>query len=121
MMREGTSPGVFAMTDSNVTSLSELAAKLEANVKELRRKGNHAELLAATRAAADEIEARAAGNEANEREALTRVRRFTYNAAADCWPGWGEPGTPRDAPSLRSALTIAQRSVELGARLGLGE
>ena len=109
------------MTDSNDTSLSELAAKLEAHVKELRRQGNHSDLLAAAMKAADEVEARAPGSSANEREALTRVRRFTYNAAADLWPGWGEPGTPSDAQSLQGALALAQRSADLGARLGLGE
>ena len=111
------------MTDSTATSLPDLVAKLEAQINELRRAGDHAALLASAKAAADEIERRVGENWINaaEREALIRVRRFTFNAAADCWPGWAEPDRPADTRNLLDALALARRSAEIVAKLGLGK
>jgi hypothetical protein len=53
--------------------------------------------------------------------ALLRVQRFTFNAAADCWPGWAEPDRPADRQNLLDALALAQRSAKLVAKLGLGK
>jgi hypothetical protein len=61
-------------------------------------------------AAADEIE-QLAGERLDdaERQALTAVRRFTFNAAADCWPGW-RAGAFEDGAEwieqLRTALKV---------------
>jgi hypothetical protein len=109
------------MSDAAADSLAAVAARLEMQVNELRRAGDHAALLAAANAAADEIERRVGdnANDAAARDALTRARRLTFNVAADCWPGWAE-GAPADTPSLLSALALARRSVDLVAKLGLG-
>jgi hypothetical protein len=55
-----------------------------------------------------------------EREALIAVKRFTYNAAADCWPGWSVPTTAPDPRILAMGLNVARRSRGLVMRLGLG-
>jgi hypothetical protein len=114
---------VVDMTDPTSGSLPELVAKYATQVNELRRTGDHAALLAAANTAADEIERRVGENwdNAPEREALLRVQRFTFNAAADCWPGWAEPDRPADTQNLLDALALAQRSAKLVAKLGLGE
>src|SRR5579862_4984552 len=111
------------MSDPTSASLPELAAKYATQVNELRRAGDLAALLASAKAAADEIERRAGEDWSNaaEREALTRVQRFTFNAAADCWPGWAESDRPADAGNLMDALALAQRSTKLVAKLGLGK
>jgi hypothetical protein len=49
-----------------------------------------------------------------------RARAIAYNAAANCWPGWG------DAPEIQPAdiaegLKLAERSYELVGELGLGD
>jgi hypothetical protein len=54
------------------------------------------------------------------RAALTTVRRFTFNAAADCWPGWSLEAPVIDEETLLISLTIAQRSATLVDKLGLG-
>jgi hypothetical protein len=109
------------MTDSAAESLRDLVATSQERIKELRRAGDPAVLLAAANAAADEIE-RCVGERLNdaERQALTAVRRFTYNAAADCWPGWSVPDKPPERRNLLVALELAQRSVRLVNKLGLG-
>ena len=115
------------MTDTAPEFLPDLVARLQARVNELRRAGDHAVLLAAANSAADEIERRVGerwnngeGRGDEERQALTAVKRFTFNAAADCWPGWSLPAKPPDTPHLVRALELAQRSARLVEQLGLG-
>jgi len=109
------------MTDAAAESLTDLVAKLQERIAELRRAGDAMGLLTTAEAAANEIERRAGGvrNDA-ERAALTAVRRFTFNAAADCWPGWSVPDRPADARILERALGLAKRSATLVCKLGLG-
>jgi hypothetical protein len=109
------------MTDTAEESLRELVAASLERIKDLRRAGDPAVLLAAANAAADEIEQRV-GEPLNdaERHALTAVRRFTFNAAADCWPGWSVPDKPPDTRNLLVAQELAQRSVRLVKKLNLG-
>jgi hypothetical protein len=109
------------MSDTAAESLRDLVATSLERVNELRRAGDPAALLAAANAAADEIEQRV-GEPLNDakRQALTAVRRFTYNAAADCWPGWSVPDKPPDTRNLSVALELAQRSARLVKKLGLG-
>ena len=78
-------------------------------------------LLEAAEAAADEIERRV-GESRDEaaREALKAAKRFTYNVAADCWPGWSLPEAPRDRQVLVRGLKLAVRSSALVKKLGLG-
>jgi hypothetical protein len=101
--------------------LPDLVAKLEKHVSEVRRTGNPAAILAAANAAADLIEQRVGvcSNDA-ERAALTAVKRFTFNAAADCWPGWSVTGPAVDAGTLLAGLQLAQRSAALVESLALG-
>jgi hypothetical protein len=109
------------MTDTAAESLRDLVATSLERVNELWRAGDPAVLLAAANAAADEIEQRV-GEPLNdaEREALTAVRRFTLNAAADCWPGWSVPDKPPERQTLLVAQQLAQRSVRLVKKLNLG-
>lgn len=105
--------------------LPSLAARLESHVNGLRRDGDPASLLAAAGAAADAIEGRigehrrGCWNDA-ERAALKAVKRFTYNAAADCWPGWSLDGPRVDEQNLLLALQMSQRSARLVEALELG-
>jgi hypothetical protein len=109
------------MADASAQSLRDLVATWSARVDQLRRTGDPEALLAGASAAADEIENRV-GERRNdeERQALTAVKRFTYNAAADCWPGWSVPDKPPDTRILRAALDLAQRSARLVNALALG-
>ena len=103
-------------------SLTDLVAKLGEQVKALRKEGDLAALLAGAREVADEVERRigdASGDE-EQREALMVVQRWTYNAAADCWPGWSIPSEPADPHLLMAARKLAQRSLDLVERLNVG-
>jgi hypothetical protein len=109
------------MTDVTAQSLRDLVATWGARVDQLRREGDPEALLAGASAAADEIENRVGGrSQDEERQALTAVKRFTYNAAADCWPGWSVSDKPPDTRILLVALELAQRSARLVKELALG-
>lgn len=109
------------MPDSSAESLTDLVARIQGRITQLRRAGDPVALLATAEAAAEEIERRAGeGCNDAERQALTAVRRFTFNAAADCWPGWSVPDRPPDARILVRALELAKRSATLVNKLGLG-
>jgi hypothetical protein len=110
------------MTDKAAESLNDLVATLLERIKELRRAGDPVALLAATHLAADQIEHRVAGEPWTDaqRQPLAAVKRFTYNAAADCWPGWSVPEKPSDIRNLMVAQELAQRSLGLVKKLGLG-
>ena len=102
-------------------TLTDLAAQLEARIKELRKAGDLDALLATAREAAREIEQRidrADWNDA-QRSALMAVQRLAYNAAADCWPGWSVPSEPSHQRRLIAARELALHSSELVERLGL--
>jgi hypothetical protein len=102
-------------------SLSDLVMSSQQRVKELRLSGDLTALLAGAEAAADAIEHRVGeGSGDLDREALIAVKRFTYNAAADCWPGWSVPATTPDPQLLAAGLNMARRSRGLVVKLGLG-
>lgn len=103
-------------------SLPDTVAKLEQRVKDLRKADDKAALLAAAREAADEVERRIDGTcpDESQRNALMAVQRLTYNAAADCWPGWSIPTGPSDPRMLMAARELAQRSSDIVDRLGVG-
>lgn len=101
--------------------MTESVAVLEQRVNATRRAGDLVALLQAAEAGADEIEGRVGTYQSAEaREALTAVKRFTFNAAADCWPGWSIPEERPDTQVMERALELARRSVALVKRLGLG-
>ncbi len=109
------------MADATAQSLHDLVATLGARIDQLRRAGDPESLLAGASAAADEIENRVGEHCDDEaRQALTAVKRFTYNAAADCWPGWSAASTPPDTRILLLALELAQPSAMLVKKLALG-
>jgi hypothetical protein len=109
------------MTDATAQSLPDLVATWAARVDLLRRAGHPEALLAGSGAAADEIENRVGERCDDEaRQALTAVTRFTYNAAADCWPGWSLPDKPPDTRILLVAVELARRSARLVNKLALG-
>jgi hypothetical protein len=101
-------------------SLPELAHQLEKRVKEFRGVGDDAALVAAARDAADQVEQRRGAQNDDEREALKVVQRLTFNAAADCWPGWSVSDKPVKTDSLLAARELALRSVRLVQTLELG-
>jgi len=103
-------------------SLSDTVARLEQRIKELRKEDDKAALLAAARDAADEVERHIDDTSLDEsqRNALMVVQRLTYNAAADCWPGWSIPSEPTDSHMLVAARELARRSSDIVERLGLG-
>ena len=102
-------------------TLPDLTVRLVNHVKEARRGGDPATILTAASTAADMIEQRA-GECLNDeqRAALAAAQKFTYNAAADCWPGWSVTAAAVDEPTLIRALEMSRRSARLVERLGLG-
>jgi hypothetical protein len=103
-------------------SLTDIVAKLGEQVKALRKEGDLAALLAAARQAADEVERRIGEvNGSEEQRELMAVQRWTYNAAADCWPGWSLPSEPSDPRLLVAARELAQRSSDIVGRLNVGQ
>jgi hypothetical protein len=104
-------------------SLSDLVASSRARIVELRKSGDLGALISAAEAAADAIERRVvvgAGLSDADQQALLAVKRFTYNAAADCWPGWSISDEAADPRHLEAAFVLAQRSLALVRRLALG-
>jgi len=104
----------FAMSDG----LSELVAGA---LQRMRQSKDLGELASVAADAADAIEARVGvGSTEADRQALLAVKRFTYNVAADCWPGWTVPDLPPDPGILAAGRDLARRSLGLVRKLGLG-
>jgi len=98
--------------------LAELVAE---SLRQMRQLRDLSELAAAAGTAADAIEGRAGeGATEADRQALLAVKRFTYNVAADCWPGWSVPAAPPDPGVLAAGMDLARRSLGLVRKLGLG-
>lgn len=96
----------------------------ESQVKDARRRGDPAATLAIATTAADSIEAEIGEHTeytAPQRNALTTLQRFTYNAAADAWPGWQLNEPSLDESTVTKAKHLAERSAALVARLQLGD
>lgn len=109
------------MPDTAAESLHALVARSQERVTELRRAGDLVALLAGAKAAADDIERRVGESLDDEaRQALIVVKRITFNAAADCWPGWAVSDKPADTGNLLAGLELAQRSIRITKKLGLG-
>ncbi|EFY84279.1 hypothetical protein MAC_09687 [Metarhizium acridum CQMa 102] len=92
-------------------------------VKEARSRGDAAAAITAANYAADSIESQIGetiNGSADENEALTAAQRFTFNVAADAWPGWQRDGPLLDKPTLLRAKHLALRSASLVDRLRLG-
>ena len=103
-----------------VNSPAELATRLEQSVKQLRGTGDDAALLAAARAAADQVEQHLGAQHDGAREALKVIQRLTFNVAADCWPGWSVSDKPIEPDNLLAARELAERSLGLVRTLELG-
>src|SRR6185369_15902652 len=67
--------------------------------------------------------ARALADAAAQPDLASELKRaakvLAYNAAANCWPGWGDAGIEIDADDLARGLVLAERSRALVAELGL--
>ena len=102
-------------------SLLSRVTELEEQVDEIRRGGDATAIVAAAHAAVDEIEHRI-GTRWNEtqREALIAVKRLTFNAASDCWPGWTVSQNRPHERTLTAALELAQRFRGLVEKMSLG-
>jgi hypothetical protein len=104
-------------------SLSDLVASSRARIAQLRQSGDLGALISAAAVAADAIERRVGVGAVlsdSDQQALLAVKRFTYNAAADCWPGWSGSDEAADPRHLEAAFVLAQRSLGLVRRLVLG-
>jgi hypothetical protein len=102
-------------------SLGTRVASLVARIRELRQAGDIPALLTAAQAAAAEIEQRVGELRGEpEQQALLAVKRFTYNAAADAWPGWSLADKPPEEQTLLAGLELARRSARLVKSLELG-
>jgi hypothetical protein len=102
-------------------SLSDLVVASQTRIAELRKAGNIGALLPAATAAADAIEQRVGDGQSDaDRQALMVVKRFTYNAAADCWPGWSVSDEGVDSRHLEAGAELARRSLGLVRQLALG-
>ena len=104
--------------------LAQLAAEQEKLVNDARKGGRISEIIGAAKHAADAVEHRVPDSQleipGDEREALIAVKRFLYNAAADCWPGWSVDSARGSDAELEAALLLARRSANLVDRLRLG-
>jgi hypothetical protein len=105
-------------------ALENFVGRLEQHLKQVRRGGNPAEIVAAAKAADGAIQARmgslAGGVPEDRRAALTAARRLLFNAAADCWPGWAIDSPRGHEADLLGALDLARRSRHLVEQLVLG-
>ncbi len=119
--------GNSIMMDKNEENngLSELVAGWDEKIRDARKAGGSgaargqdgiASLLAAAREAVAEIEAAifpfTALDEA-QASALRVLRKITYNAAADAYPGWEVNGPPRSAAELAAAESLARKCLSL--------
>ena len=107
-----------------IESPAAFATRLEQRLKEIRRSGTQAEIVAAAKEADGAIQARigsaADGLSEDHRAALLASKRLLFNAAADCWPGWAI-GSPRGSKAdLLGALDLARRSRQRVEQLALG-
>jgi hypothetical protein len=104
--------------------LAHLAATQEQAVDQVRKGGRPSDIIASAGRAADTIQGRvdapSSETSGEEREALIAVKRFLFNAAADCWPGWSADSTRGSDAELEAAMELARRSADLVDRLGLG-
>ncbi|MGC8731456.1 MAG: hypothetical protein ACP5RC_04280 [Halothiobacillaceae bacterium] len=102
--------------------LGDLAQQLDAELKEVRKTGEIAKILAATGPAIDRLEGAIAAApgapEDQRRAALQAAKQIAYNSAADIYPGW-EAGTTRTHAELEDGMALARRCRDLTARLGL--
>jgi hypothetical protein len=105
-------------------SLAHLVASQEQAVNQVRKGGRCSEIISAAERAADAIQSRVSEARSEiageEREALIAVKRFLFNAAADCWPGWSVDSAKGSDAELEAALSLACRSANLVDRLALG-
>jgi hypothetical protein len=110
-------------TANTDTSLEDLVQQLDAKVKQARKSGDIAAILATAGPAIDQLEAAiAAAPDAPEDQrlaALQAAKRIAYNTGADVYPGW-EAGVTRTQAELDAGMALARRCRDLTARLGLG-
>lgn len=61
-----------------------------------------------------------APDEATARELKRLGKAIAYNSAANCWPGWGDPGITVEAAHVSAGLALAVESRDLVLALDLG-
>lgn len=105
-------------------TLAEDTQAWEARVKDARQAKHPAATIDLAVAAADAIERHISTHPSPEDEkkaAMIAVKRFTFNAAADAWPGWEVDGPRLDNAILVRAREAAVRSTDLVIKLQLGQ
>jgi hypothetical protein len=108
------------MDDSN--DPVEMASAAGELVKKLYREYKDVEaMLAAGTAGVAYCERRAAtqSNEHERWELLRSARAIAFNTAANCWPGWDDPGITIERSQIVRALELARRSEAIARDLSL--
>jgi hypothetical protein len=111
------------LSDVPVRSLKEQVLAWEKRVTEVRSNGDPEATVAIAIAAENFIEQQINKQTdwtEDERAALKTVKRFTYNAAADAWPGWELDGPSPNTQLQTTARGLAQRSTDWSKKLQLG-
>lgn len=107
-------------------SLEEDTAAWEAKFKEARKTKDAIKILDVAKQAVAHIDQRLSQEEATasddaQKTALLAIKRITYNAAADAWPGWEVDSPPVTTASLEQAKAMAERSLDVVRKLDLGD
>lgn len=108
------------------SSLEEDVSAWEVKVKEARRSKDALKILDVAKQAVADIDQRLSNeahgeDEAVQRAALLAIKRITYNAAADAWPGWEAESTQMSTATLEEAKALAQRSLDIVRKLRLDD
>lgn len=116
---------LFDPQAARIEPLPAFVAKQEEKFNRARKAGRIAQLIESAKEAAESIRARVPGSSQDlsdeERAGLLAVKRMSYNAAADVWPGWTIDNNQRSQKELNDALDLARQSAELVELLSLGK
>lgn len=110
--------------DQPTLDLEKDVSAWEAKVKEARQSKDTAKILEMAKMAADHIDERLSKetfSDDTQKMALLAIKRVTYNAAADAWPGWEVEATQPSTATLEEAKALAQRSLDIVRRLLLDD
>jgi hypothetical protein len=100
----------------------EIAAAIGEEVQRLYRDDRDVDAMLSTAVAGIaycEKHAAAEPDEHKRRELLRLARSIGFNAAANCWPGWDDPGVRIEPSHVIRGLDIAQHSEALAQELDL--
>jgi hypothetical protein len=112
----------ISVIDSHEDAIA-VGSALSSVVKKLYREyGDVTGMIAAGNLGLDYCRRKSAAEskEAKKRELKQLGRIIAFNTAANCWPGWGDPGIIIEAAHLRDGIKLATESQYLVQELALG-